>query len=65
MRAFWTDSSSNDLVRERIFERDYDYIKENPPVLSVIDENYIKIESLLKKLTKPKKIEKPRKEQKN
>ncbi|MEA3445840.1 MAG: AAA family ATPase, partial [Bacteroidota bacterium] len=28
-KAFWTHSSSNSLIKERIFERDYDYIKNN------------------------------------
>ena len=32
-RTFWANSSSNDLIKERIFERDYDYIKENFEIL--------------------------------
>ncbi len=32
-KSFWSNSSSNDLIKERIFERDYKYIKKNFEIL--------------------------------
>lgn len=47
-KAYWTNSSYNELIRERIIERNYDYVKDNleklikdEPIINQINENVV------------------------